>query len=108
MTRKPVVSDTKDLKTATMTRNDKKYRQCTSCNNGQSTWGFHWKDGHEECKIKQGNNPSVSFSNPVTNAVVYCSYLMSTSEESIEEEAKGGDDSQNDDFISLSRFELLE
>ena len=33
---------------------------------------------------------------------------MTTSEESIEEETKDGDDSQNDDFISLSRFELLE
>ena len=29
---------------------------------------------------------------------------MTTSEESIEEEAKVGDDIQNNDFISLSRF----
>ena len=43
-----------------------------------------------------------------TNTVFYWSYLMSTSEEFTEEEAKGGDDSQNDDLISLSRFELLE
>ena len=50
---------------------------------------------------------SGSFSNPATNAVIYCSYLMNTSEESIEEEANGGDDSQCNDFISLSRFELL-
>ena len=30
VTRKPVVSDTKNLTTATMTRNDKKYKWCTS------------------------------------------------------------------------------
>ena len=55
----------------------------------------------------QGKKPSVRFSNPATNAVIYCSCLMTTSEESVEEEAKGGDDSKNDNFISLSRFELL-
>ena len=108
VTRKPVVSDTKYLKTATMTRNDKKYKWCTSYNNGQGAWGFHWKDGNQEWKIKQGKKPSVHFSNPATNAVVYFSYLMSTGEELIEEESKGGDDIQNDDFISLSRFKLLE
>ena len=107
MTKKPIVSDTKDLTTATMTRNNNKYKWCISCNNVQGAWGFHWKDGHKECKNKQGKKPSVCFSNPATNAVVYCSYLMSTGEESIEEEAKGGDDSQNDDFISLSSFELI-
>ena len=107
VTIKPIVSDTKDLKTATMTRNDKKYKWFISCNNGQGAWGFHWKDGHEEWKIKQGKKTSVRFSNPSNNAIIYCSYLMTTSEESIEEEAKGGDNSQNDDFISLSRFELL-
>ena len=35
---------------------------------------------------------------------IYCSYRMTTSEEYMEEEAKGGYDSQNNDFISLSRF----
>ena len=88
----------------TMNHNQNHYKWCTSCNNGQGTWGFHWKDGHEECKIKQGKKHSVRFPNPATSAVIYCSYLMTTSEESIEEEAKGGDDSQNDDFISLSHF----
>ena len=90
-----------------MTRNDKKYKWCIYCNDGKGEWGFNWKDGHEEWKNKQGEKPSGSFSNPATNAVIYCSYLMTTSEESIEEEAKGGDDSQNNDFIYLSRFELL-
>ena len=108
VTTKPVDSDNKDLTTATMTRNDKKYKWCTSCNNGKGAWGFHWKDGHEEWKTKQGNKPSGRFSNPATNAVIYCSYLMTAGEKLIKEEAKGGNDSQNDDFISLSRFELLE
>ena len=46
VTREPVDSDTKDLTTATMTRNNKKYNWCISCNNGEGAWGFHWKDGH--------------------------------------------------------------
>ena len=77
-----------------MNRNDKKYNWCTSWNNGQGAWGFHWKDGHEEWENKQGKKPSVRFSNPANNAVIYFSYLMTTSEESTEEEQKGGDDSQ--------------
>ena len=95
------------MTTYTMTRNNKKYKWCTSCNNGQGAWGFHWKDGHEECKIKQVKKPYIRFSDPATNAVIYCSCLMTTNEESIEEETKVGYDSQNNDFISLSRFELL-
>ena len=90
-----------------MTGNNKNYKWYTSCNNGQGSWGFHWKDGHEEWKNKQGKKPYVRFSNPSTNAVIYCSYLMTTSEDSKKEEAKGGDDSQKNYFISLSRFELL-
>ena len=77
-----------------MTHNNNKYNWLTSCNNGQGTWRFHWKDGHDEWKNKQGKKPSVRFFNPSNNAVMYCSYLMTTSEESMEEEAKGGDDSQ--------------
>ena len=34
VTKKPVVSDTKDHTTATMNRNSKKYNWCTSFNNG--------------------------------------------------------------------------
>ena len=93
VTRNPVDSYTKDLTTSTMTRNDKKYKWCISCNNVQGAWGFHWKDGHEEWKNMQGKNPPVRFSNPATNAVIYCSYLMNTSEESIEEKSKGENDS---------------
>ena len=98
---------TKDRTTATMNRDNKKYKWCISCNNGQGAWGFHWKDGHEEWKNKQGKKASGRFSKPAKNAVIYCSYLMSTSEESMEEESQGGDDSHNNDFISLSHFELL-
>ena len=68
VTTKPVDSDNQDLKTATMTRNDKKYKWCTSCNNGKGAWGFHWKDGHEEWKNKQGKKPSGRFSNPYVHA----------------------------------------
>ena len=75
-----------------MTHNDKKYKWCTSWNNGKGAWVFHWKDGHKEWKIKQSKKPYVCFSNPDTNAVIYCSDPITTSEESMEEEAKGGDD----------------
>ena len=90
-----------------MNHNYQKYKWCTSLNNGQGAWVFHWKDSHEEWKIKQGKKPYVRFSNPANNAVIYCSYLMTTSNESTEEEAKGGYGSQNKYFISLGRFELL-
>ena len=61
VTRKPVDSDTKDLTTATMTRNDKKYKWCISCNNGKGAWVFHWKDGHEEWKISKARSHLVVF-----------------------------------------------
>ena len=64
VTRKPVVSDTKDLETSTMTYNNNKYKWCISCNNGQDVWGFHWKDIHEECKNNQGKKLSVRFFQP--------------------------------------------
>ena len=85
VTKKPVVSNTKDIETATMTNNKKKYRWCTSFNNGNGARGFHWKGGHDKWKNNQGKKSSVSFSNPATNAIIYCSYLMTTSEESTEE-----------------------
>ena len=90
-----------------MTKNNKNYKWCTSCNNGIGAWGFHWKDGHYEGKYKQDKKSSVRFSNPATDAIIYFSYLMTTSAESTEEEEKGGDDRQKNDFISLSCFELL-
>ena len=48
-----------------------------------------------------------SFSNPSTNTVIYCSCLITISEEYTEEEQKCGDDSRSNYFISLSSFELL-
>ena len=80
VTRKHVVSDNKYLTTSTMTCNNKKYKWCIYFNDGQGAWGFHCKDVHEEWKNKQSKNPSVCFSNPANNAVIYCSYLMTTSE----------------------------
>ena len=58
-------------------------------------------------KISKARRHLFVFPNPATNAIIYCSYLMTTREESMEEEQKSGDDSQCNDFISLSRFELL-
>ena len=72
-TRKPVDSDTKYMITATMTCNNKNYKWCISCNNGQGAWGFHWKDYHREWKEKQVKNKLVQFSDSATNAVIYCS-----------------------------------
>ena len=85
VTRKPVDSDTKDLITTTMTHKNKKYKWCISYNNGQGTWGFLWKDDHREWKEKQAKNKVVQFSDSATNAVIYCSYPMTTSENYIEE-----------------------
>ena len=85
MTQNNVVSDTKDLITAYTTRNNKNYKWCNIWNNGHGTWGFNWKDGYEEWKIKQGKKTSVRFSNSPTNELIYCFYLMTTSEESKEE-----------------------
>ena len=47
LTQKPVVSDTKDMTTATMTCNTNKYKWCTACTNGQGAWVFHWKNVNE-------------------------------------------------------------
>ena len=99
-----------DLRLQRLAKHDPQQQEvqwCTSCNNGQGEWGFHWKDGHEEWKINQGKETYLRFYNLSTNVVIYCSYLMTTSEDSAEEEVKGGGDSQNNDFIYLSRFELL-
>ena len=90
-----------------MTRNNKKYKCFTSCNNDNGEWGLHWEDGHEDWKNKQGNKSYVGFSNPNNNAIIYLSYFMITTEKSTEEEEKCGYDSQNNDFIYLSCFELL-
>ena len=84
VTKKPVFSDIKDLATDTMTRNNNKYKWCTSYNNGNVIWGFHWKDGHDEWKHRQCKKSSVCFYNTANNAISPCSYLMTNSEYSTE------------------------
>ena len=87
-----------------MTRNNNKYKWCRSFNNGNIVWGFHWKDGHDEWKNNKDNKPYVRFYNPATNEIIYCSYLMTTSEYPTEQEENYGDDSQDNDLILLSFF----
>ena len=79
--------------TDTMTHNNKKYKWCTSYNNVNVIWGFHWKDGHDEWKHRQCKKSSVCFYNTANNAISPCSYLMTNSEYSTEESEKGGDNS---------------
>ena len=50
-----------------MNRNNKKYKWCTSYNNGNGAWGFHWKDGHEDWKNNQGKIVYFHFANYTTN-----------------------------------------
>ena len=85
VTKKPVLSYTKYLVTFTMTLNNKRYNWCTSCNNGNGAWGFHWKDACSEWGNKQGKKSSVKFSNTANNAIICWSYLITTSEDSTEE-----------------------
>ena len=84
VTKKPVVLYTKYLAKAIITRNKNKYKCFISCNYFNCAWVFHWKDGHHEWENKQVKKSSVCFPNPATNAIIYCSYLMTTSEESTE------------------------
>ena len=48
VTKKPVISDVKDLETATMICNNDKYKCCTSCNNANAVCCFHWKYRNKE------------------------------------------------------------
>ena len=94
-TNNPVVLDTKDLSTSPMTCKNKKYRWCTSCNNGNGSWVFHCKYGHYEWENKQENKSYVCFSDTTNNVIIYCSFLMTTSDNSTEEEEEGRYDSQD-------------
>ena len=89
-----------------MTRNNNIYKWF-AFNNDNGSWGLYWKDGHDEWKNKPGKKSYVLFSNPAKKTIIYCSYLMTTSDDYTEEEEKCGDNSQNNDFIYLSLFELL-
>ena len=48
--------------------------------------GFSLEYGHNEWENKKGKKLSVRFSNPATNVIIYCSYRMTNSEKSTEEE----------------------
>ena len=56
VTKKPVVSDTRYIETFTMTRNNNKYKWCTSCNSNNGAGGFHWKDRRDEWKRFKARN----------------------------------------------------
>ena len=76
VTKKPMISDVQNLTTATMNCNKHHYKWCTSCNDGDGAWGYHWKADQREWKEKQVKNKLVQFSYSATNAVIYCSYLI--------------------------------
>ena len=68
-----------------MNLNKKQYKMCTSFNDGNGVLGYICKVGHRQCKLKQYKNKSVHFADPVTNAVIYCSYLIATIEKYVKE-----------------------
>ena len=80
-----MISDVQILTTATTNRNKHHYKWCTLFNNVNGAWGYHWKIDHGEWKGKQVNNRLVQFSDSVTYAVIYCSYLMATSQNNVKE-----------------------
>ena len=80
---KPVVSYTKYLATDIMACNNKNYKWCNYCNNFNGAWVFHCKNIHDEMKNNQGKKSYVHFANPNKNTIIYCSYLITTSEDSM-------------------------
>ena len=85
VTRKPVDSDNKDLITSTMTYNNNKYQWCITCNNGQVHGDFTGFLSIGSGRKNQFKNKLAQFSDSATNAVIYCSYPMATSENRIKE-----------------------
>ena len=80
-----MISDVQNMTTATMNLNKNHYKCCSSCNDGNGAWGYHLKVDHREWKEKQVKNKLVQFSDSATNAVIYCSYLIITSENYVKE-----------------------
>ena len=80
-----MISDVQNLTIATMNCNTHYYKWCTSFNGGNGAWGYKWKVDHREWKEKQVKNKLVQFSDSVTNAVIYFSYLMATSDNYVKE-----------------------
>ena len=74
VTKKPMISYVENLTTATINRNKNHYKWCTSFNEGNGVWGYHWKVDHRELKKKQVKNNLVQFSDSSTNAVIYFYY----------------------------------
>ena len=68
-----MISDIENLTTSKINRKKNQYKWCTSCNNSNGAWGYHWKVGHMEWKENQAKNKSVYFDDHDTNAVIYCS-----------------------------------
>ena len=85
VSKKPMISDVQNMTTATMNRNEYHYKWCTSCNDGNGAWGYHWKIDHIQWKENQVKNKSVQFTDSATNAVIYFSYLMATSDNYVKE-----------------------
>ena len=42
-TKKPMIPDVQNITTATMNRKKHHCKWCTSCNDGDGAWGYHWK-----------------------------------------------------------------
>ena len=80
-----MILDKQNLTAATMKRKKHHYKWCTYYNNGNGAWGYHWKIDHREWKEKQVKNKLVQFLDSTTYAVIYCSYLMATSENNVKE-----------------------
>ena len=57
-------------------------------------------------KISKARNHLLIFFNPATNEIMYCSYSMTTSEESTEEEEKDGYNSQETNIMSPNFSEM--
>ena len=80
-----MISDVLYITTATMNCNKRQYIWYSSWNNGNGAWGYHWKVGNREFKENKYNNKSVHFDDASTNAVIYCSYLIATSDKYVRE-----------------------
>ena len=79
VTKKTIVSFAEYLTIATLKQNKNNSTWCISCNNGNGVWGYNLKVFHKEWKVNQDKKKLVWFSDYVTNAVIYCSYIMATS-----------------------------
>ena len=61
VTKKLVFPDTKDLATSTTTRNNNKFKCCTSCNHGNGAFEFHWNMDKTSEKLSKARNYLFAF-----------------------------------------------